>query len=306
MTSAKSFTMSYIINRRQFLKYSGTGMLALSASPFGFFAKGRRALLTFGIVTDSHYADREVAGTRNYRDSIGKMEEAMEEMNSKRVDFAVHLGDFKDQAEHPNERSTLAFLEKIEKAFSSYRGPRYHVLGNHDTDSISKQQFLQSVENTGVVKDRTFFSFDCKGVHFIVLDGNFTTDGVAYEKGNFDWKDSFVPPDQLEWLKNDLDATGLPVIVFVHQLLDDVDDPDYCIQNAGAVRQVLDHSGRVVAVFQGHRHKERYNKLESTHYCTLPAMVDYSGLENNSFSIIEVYADGLNMVGYKRASSRKM
>jgi alkaline phosphatase len=94
--------------------------------------------------------------------------------------------------------------------------------------------------------------------------------------------------------------------VFVHQLLDDVDDPSYCIHNAGAVRSVLDESGKVRAVFQGHRHKDRYNKLKGIHYCTLPAMVDYSGLENNSFSIIEVYPDGLNMLGYKRAASRRM
>jgi alkaline phosphatase len=296
--------MSYIINRRQFLKYSGAGMLALSVNGLRAFA--RQPLLTFGIVTDSHYADREVLGMRHYRDSIAKMEEAMNEMNSKKVDFVVHLGDFKDQAEHPDERSTLAFLERIEQAFASFRGPRYHVLGNHDTDSISKQQFLQHVENTGIAKDQSFYSLDQKGVHFVVLDGDFTKEGVAYEKGNFDWTDSFIPEEQLTWLTNDLRATRLPVIVFVHQLLDNVDDPKYCVHNAEAVRSVLDESGKVRAVFQGHRHKDRYNKLKDVHYCTLPAMVDYSGLENNSFSIVEVYDNGLNMVGYKRAPSREI
>lgn len=296
--------MSHIINRRQFLEYSGASMFAL-ADPFRVLAKGR-ALLTFGIVTDSHYADREFAGTRHYRESIAKMEEAMREMNSKKVNFVVHLGDFKDQAEHPDERSTLEFLGRIEKAFGLYRGPRYHVLGNHDTDSISKQQFLQHVENTGIAKDRSYYSFDHKKVHFIVLDGNFTKEGIPYEKGNFDWTDSFIPEEQLAWVKEDLQQTALPTIVFAHQLLDDVDDPKYCVHNAGAVREVLDESDKVLAVFQGHRHKERYNKMKSTHYCTLPAMVDYSGLENNSFSIIEVYQDGLNMIGYKRAASRRM
>jgi alkaline phosphatase len=296
--------MSYIINRRLFLKYSGASILALSANRLQAFTQG--PFLTFGVVTDSHYADREAAGLRHYRDSIAKMQEAMREMNSKKVDFVVHLGDFKDQGEHPDERSTLAFLGKIEEAFGSFRGPRYHVLGNHDTDSISKQQFLQYVENTGIAKDRSFYSLDQKGIHFVVLDGDFTKEGVAYEKGNFDWTDSFIPQDQLTWLGNDLRATRLPVIVFVHQLLDNVDDPKYCVHNAEAVRKVLDKSGKVLAVFQGHRHKDRYNKLNNTHYCTLPAMVDYGGLENNSFSIVEVYADGLNMVGYKRAPSRRM
>lgn len=297
--------MSYIISRRQFLKYSGVCVTACAVDPFSVFAKDK-PLLTFGIVTDSHYADREVSGTRYYRESVAKMNEAMKEMNLRKTGFVVHLGDFKDQAEHPDEQSTLEFLGKMEKAYGSYSGPRYHVLGNHDTDSISKQQFLHHVENTGIAKDRSYYSFDHKQVHFIVLDGDFTSAGIPYEKGNYDWKDAFIPGEQLAWLKNDLQKASLPSIVFVHQLLDDVDDPMYCIKNAGAVREVLDESGNVLAVFQGHRHKERYNKLEDTHYCTLPGMVDYSGLENNSFSIIEVYKEGLNMIGYKRAPSRKI
>lgn len=280
-------------------------MFALWATPFHLTAKAK-PLVTFGIVTDSHYADRDVAGTRHYRESIAKMEEAMNDMKSKNVDFVVHLGDFKDQGEQPDEQTTLDFLKKIENAFASFTGPRYHVLGNHDMDSISKTQFLQNVENTGIARDRSYYSFDYRKVHFIVLDGNFTKEGVSYEKGNYDWTDSFIPGEQLAWLEDDLRKTNLSSIVFVHQLLDDVDDHKYCIQNAGAVREVLDKSGHVLAVFQGHRHTERYNRLNGMHYCTLPAMVDYGGLENNSYSIVEVHADGLTMTGYKRAPSRKM
>src|SRR5690349_14674398 len=230
--------MSYIIDRRQFLKSAGTSLLALRGHSLGAWAKDK-PVFTFGIVTDSHYADRETMGTRYYRDSIGKMEEAMGEMNLKKVDFVVHLGDFKDQAEHPNEQSTIDFLQRLEKAFAFYRGPRYHVLGNHDTDSISKEQFLQHVENTGIDNDRSYYSFDHKDVHFVVLDGDFTKDGDAYHKGNFDWRDSFIPDDQLAWLENDLAKTSRPTIVFVHQLLDDVDDPEYCVQNAEVVRGIL-------------------------------------------------------------------
>ena len=31
-------------------------------------------------------------------------------------------------------------------------GPRYHCVGNHDVDSITKQQFLENIENTGIPK----------------------------------------------------------------------------------------------------------------------------------------------------------
>lgn len=296
--------MSYIISRRKFLQYSGA--LIATGSLAETFSQSKPSF-RFGIVTDSHYADRDPAGTRYYRESVAKMEEAMQEMNRMKMDFVIHLGDFKDQAEQPDEQSTLSYLIKLEQTFTSFKGPRYHVLGNHDADSISKEQFLDHVTNTGIDKTLTYYSFDNKGIHFIVLDADFTKDGVPYNKGNFDWKDTFIPPKEMTWLKNDLNKTKLPVIVFSHQLLDDVDDADYCVSNAKEVRDILADNHKVLAVFQGHRHEVRYNRMSNIHYCTLPGMVDYSGLENNSFSVIEVYPGGdLNMIGYKRAPGREL
>ena len=46
-----------------------TGRKAQAANPKG--AK-RRKPLRFGILTDTHYSDREVGGTRHYRDSLQK------------------------------------------------------------------------------------------------------------------------------------------------------------------------------------------------------------------------------------------
>jgi len=233
------------------------------------------------------------------------MKEAMEEMNKLNVDFVIHLGDFKDQDENPVEAVTITYLKILETAFATFQGPRYHVLGNHDTDSISKKQFLDNVVNTGIRKDKSYYSFDSRGIHFVVLDGDFKTDSTPYEKGNFEWTDTFIPEDQLTWLKIDLRKTKLPTIAFVHQLLDDVDDHDFCIKNASAVRDVLSSSKRVLAVFQGHRHEERYNKMGNIHYSTLPGMVDYSGPGKNSFSTVEVFNNGdIKMIGYQRAPSR--
>ena len=38
----------------------------------------QRRPLRFGLMTDMHYADRERSGTRYYRDSMAKIEEAVE------------------------------------------------------------------------------------------------------------------------------------------------------------------------------------------------------------------------------------
>lgn len=293
--------MRYQISRRTFLRTGTAFAGSFLLNPEISFAKSR-PLLTFGIVTDSHYADRDPAGTRHYRESLGKMREAMKEMNSRKVDFVVHLGDFKDQDSNPSEQSTLEYVRRQEAAFATFIGPRYHVLGNHDQDSITKTQFQENVVNTGIPKEKTYYSFDKKGFHFVVLDANFTKDGTPYDKGNFDWKECLIPDEELDWLSQDLETTKLPVVILAHQLLDNVNDHYYCVQNADEVRRVLEGRKNVLAVFQGHRHETRYHKLEDIHYCTLPAMVDHAGLENNSFSVVEIYRNHeIHVVGYKRA-----
>src|SRR5690625_5029826 len=88
--------------------------------------------MKFGVVTDTHYADRSPTTTRFYKQSLDKLSECVDLMNQKKVDFLIELGDFKDQSEHPEEQETLTFLETIEKEFRKFNGPLYHVLGNHD------------------------------------------------------------------------------------------------------------------------------------------------------------------------------
>lgn len=82
-----------------------TGRRALAANPKG--AKRRKAL-RFGILTDTHYSDREVGGTRHYRDSLQKMQEAIDEFNRAEVDFIIELGDMKDMPKSADPAKTLA------------------------------------------------------------------------------------------------------------------------------------------------------------------------------------------------------
>jgi hypothetical protein len=57
-------------------------------------------------------------------------------------------------------------------------------------------------------------------------------------------------------LTADLRATDRRTIVFVHQGLDVSDD--HGVKNAPEVRRVLESTGRVLAVFQGHSHENDY------------------------------------------------
>ncbi len=297
------------ITRRDFLKSSvntltGLAALSLSCAPVG---KSNAKLRTarFGLVTDCHYADSDAAGTRFYRQSLDKLGECVTSMNTEKVDFLIELGDFKDQDRPPVEEKTLSYLQAIERVFQHFDGPTYHVLGNHDLDSLSKKQFLAGIDNTGIDPSRSYYSFDLNALHFVVLDANFKADGSNYDHGNFDWTDSNIPSEELTWLERDLAQSTGPVIVFTHQLLDGMGS--VYINNAAEVRQVLQASGKVLAVFQGHHHSGDYKNMAGIHYYTLKALVEGSGPENNSYAIAEIFPDGnITISGYRKAQSRQL
>lgn len=287
--------MTYSITRREWLAVSG---LALA---FPLHASETGPLIRFGMVTDLHYADEDTRGTRFYRESILKLNECVTFMNRAEVDFLVELGDFKDENYPAMEEKTLRYLESIEAVYRLFDGPRYHVLGNHDLDSIDKPQFMERIENTQIDPSATYYSYTRNGIHFVVLDANFTSDGTPYAKGNFDWTDANIPPEELQWLKRDLLLHDMPTVVFCHQLLDG--EGNVYINNAAEVREVLENAGTVMAVFNGHHHAGQHSLIHGIHYYTLRAVVEGSGPENSSYAIASVFPDGIEVTGYRRAES---
>jgi len=296
-----------VLTRRRFIGLAGITAIVLMVVPDLMAKDVQKPKIRFGLLSDVHYADREPAGERFYRQSLAKVQEAIDWMNQEKLDFAIELGDFKDQDAVPNEANTLKYLTDIESVFQKFNGPTYHVLGNHDMDGISKQQFLDRVENSGIPKAKSYYSFNREKIHFVVLDGNYTKEGKSYDHGNFSWEDASISEDEISWLRNDLNTNKLPVIVFIHQMLDDSKNVKQAVQNAAEVRQILEQSGKVLSVFQGHVHEERYNLINGIHYYSVNAVVDGDGPENSAYMIVDVYEDGsLKMDGFRRATDREI
>lgn len=293
----------WVITRRDFLKASIIAGFSVAVFggrlPKAFSKTGLR----FGVVTDAHYAEADPQYNRYFRESIAKMNECVSFMNEQKVEFLIELGDFKDQNTPPVEKKTISYLQAIERSFQKFNGPTYHVLGNHDMDSISKKQFMENVLNTNIPSESTYYSFDCNGVHFIVLDANFLKDGTAYDHGNYQWNETYISEAELDWLRKDLTAAELPVITFSHQQMGSLEMLD--IKNAEAVRKILRESGKVLAHFDGHNHGGGYKNIEGIHYFTLKAMVDGSGSKNSSYAIVEVLPNkNIIVTGYRNAISQ--
>jgi alkaline phosphatase len=222
-------------------------------------------------------------------------------MNHENVGFLIELGDFKDMAVPSHHKATLDYLHTIEKVFSRFRGDRYHVLGNHDEDCISKEDFYSIAKNSGIESRKTWYAFQKAGYHFIVLDACFDSAGVSYEKGNFDWSDANIPASELKWLDSELSGTKSPVILFVHQLL--YGTSKTTVKNAAAVRAILEKHRNVTAVFHGHEHSGGYEKINGIHYYTLKGMIEGSFPGSNCFAIVTLSADSIVIRGYGKAVS---
>jgi predicted phosphodiesterase len=245
--------------------------------------------LRIGLVTDLHHADKPANGSRHYRETLGKLAEAGERFRQSPPTFVVELGDLIDAAD--SVEIEQRYLQTVNREFVAVAKDRHYVLGNHCVDTLTKDEFLG-----GVGQARSYYSFDRGGFHFVVLDSCFRSDGEPYGRKNSKWDDANIP------LAADLKSTKQPTIVFAHQRLDV--STSHGVKNCPAVRQILEQSGRVLAVFQGHSHQNDYKEIAGIHYTTLVAMVEGSGTESNGYSLLEVAPDGgLKLTGFRKQTS---
>lgn len=280
------------LGRRAFLKNGSLVLAAASLSSAELLAEDKQSRVRIGLVTDLHYADKKPAGSRHYRETLTKLEEAAEQFQQAQPDHIVELGDFIDAADSIEVEKR--YLKRINKDFAALPGKKHYVLGNHCVHTLTKEEFLE-----GVGQMKSYYSFDAGGFHFVILDACFRSDGKPYGRKNFQWTDPNIPEDQVEWLEADLKTASSKTIVFVHQRLDV--NNNYGVKNAADVRKVLEDSSNVLAVFQGHSHKNDLKDINGIHYCVHRAMVEGSGSENNGYSTMDIFADGtIRISGFRK------
>ncbi len=288
------------MKRRQFVK---TGTLILGGLP-SETAKAQQAgvkpSLILGLMTDIHYADKSPRGNRHYRESLAKAKEAVDLFKEKGASALICLGDLIDEA--PTVEEEIAFLNRISRVLDQSALPRYHVLGNHCVSTLTKEEFFA---HSGTSVKKGYYSLDLYGFHLVILDACFNNEMASYGRNNFKWTDPNIPPAQLTWLTKDLNQTALPVVVFIHQRIDLEPENHYAVNQAPEVRKILQRSGKVKAVFQGHSHRNELQTIDAISYCTLQAMVEGTGASQNGYALLELYADGsLKLEGFRSQKTR--
>ncbi len=280
------------VGRRTFIWGGALVLTTIDSKSHSSLAAEQSSAVKIGLITDLHHADKPAAGTRYYRETLGKFAEAAGQFAQQQPDFVVELGDLIDAAD--SVQTELRYLQTINREFSAVCNDRHYVLGNHCVDTLTKDEFLGHVG-----QQNSYYSFDRGGFHFVVLDSCFRSDGQSYQRKNFVWTDANIPAAELEWLKADLEQTDKRVVVFAHQRLDVSNH--HGVKNCAAVRRVLESAGKVLAVFQGHSHQNDLREINGIHYCTLVAMIEGSGAENSGYSLLNIATDGtLRLDGFRK------
>jgi alkaline phosphatase len=240
--------------------------------------------LHLGIFADLHAHDTDSPSKGELMSTYPqRLTACIEAMNAWPAELVINLGDFVNGnfvlgAESMGDPARIpGILDKAEEIYSTFNGPRYYVIGNHEVYDLSKEEFLAHTSATN-----TYQSFDAGGYHFIILDAQYNKEGE--DLSHVGWAvQGNIPQPELEWLEEDLAETDKPTIVCVHQRLDvDFDllsggGPE--ILNNKAVQRILEDSGVVIAVFQGHDHENAHNVIDKIHYVTFDQLANERGSE---------------------------
>jgi 3',5'-cyclic AMP phosphodiesterase CpdA len=232
--------MQHSFDRREFLKLAGLGGVVLvsgcASTMGGAGAAGDE--FYFVQLSDSHWG---FEGPAINPDAQGTLKKAVAAVNglSRQPDFVMFTGDLTHTTDDPKERRKR--LAEFKEIVAALKVKDVHFMpGEHDA----------SLDNGKAFKEffgPTHYTFDHKGVHFIVVDN--VSDPTAA-----------IGDEQLRWLKADLDAQpkGARIVVFTHRPLFDLYPQwDWATRDGEqAIALLQTHDN--VTVFYGHIHQENH------------------------------------------------
>jgi 3',5'-cyclic-AMP phosphodiesterase len=267
------------LDRRKFLKTTAVAAAGVALTPKATldWAAGapRPGAFDFVFFTDTHIQPE--------LDAAHGCDKCFRKIAGLQPEFAIMGGDHVYDAlsvDHGRAATVFDLYKKTELALGM---PLYHTIGNHDVFGIiAKSGAAPSDPGYGkkMFEDRigrTYYSFDHKGWHFVVLDSIQPTDDRMWE--------ARVDDKQLSWLADDLGRVGpkAPVIGVIHVRLvtafatyaDNVaTNQKYNTLTVVNAPQVLAafEGHNVVAVVQGHTHVNEVVVHKNTYYITSGAV----------------------------------
>ncbi len=258
--------MSTINNsRRNFIKTAGTlaigTTLPISLVELAFAESSQN--FTFAYISDAHI--QHIKDNRFVRNWDRGLIRAVAETNllTPKPDFVMFGGDLAQLGSKPE-------LDHGAEILSALHGNVHYVMGEHD-------YYLDLGEYWGKLFGPQYYSFDHKGVHFVVLNSIKTYDDWTFKRwptaeqrmlemadlDNPNGSPFMVGEEQRVWLKDDLDKIDkdTPVVVFSHSPLQKIYKGwNFWTEDADQVQALLQPFNKVSVIY-GHVHQIQYNQI---------------------------------------------
>ena len=195
------------MNRRRFLALTGAAGLSTWMGP-SLHAFSPVQDFTFLFITDTHLQPELNAAQG--------CDQCFKKARTIKSDFVLQGGDHVFDALQVNRPRATSVFDLYAKTEQDLGTKIYHTIGNHDcfgiyaSSGVAESDPLYGKKMFEERFGKTYYSFDHKGVHFIVLDSIGITSDHLYE--------GRVDQAQLDWLKSDLGGLppSMPIIVSVH------------------------------------------------------------------------------------------
>ncbi len=266
-------------------------------------------LLRIGLLADIQYCDCETAGTRQYRLSLGKLEEAVKEFLAEKVDLTVVLGDLIDR--------DLASFKAVDERLEPLKPDVIIVPGNHDF-----------AVGTGREADRTRAELHAlcpavstlAGIRMLFLNGMansieaWPVGSLKRKKGTetFTRLKSEGAPNaqewngglgkkQLNWVDRQVrksNKSDQKLFIFCHfpALPGDV----HSLWDTPELLRILEQAQEPVVYLCGHNHAGGDHQIGNLRLINLRGMVEQT---TNAFGILEFRPDEYSLRGFGRQES---
>lgn len=223
--------------------------------------------MKLGLFADSHFSTAELTcGNRYNSQGLARIEKACRQFVEAGCDRIVCLGDLIDH--EPVHKTEVDNLKKVAQVFRNCPVPVTVIMGNHDAFSFTREEFY------GILGE------ECRpadlygeAVSLLFADACYFRNGKPYGPGDSDWTDTCIP--DTEELRKRIEAATGNVYLFLHQNLDPTVESHHILSNAPDIRRILEQSGKVRAVCQGHYHPGNKTRRNGIQYFTLPSLCTY-------------------------------
>jgi 3',5'-cyclic AMP phosphodiesterase CpdA len=226
--------------------------------------------LTLGFVTDLHFGPKAFyAGRlRKLSHEAGRLaREAVAALDDEVApSLLVNLG---DDIEDESREADLARYSECQAILRGTKARLVNVAGNHDTVHLGHADLARIWGHTG----NLHYSFDHQGAHLVVLH--------TVERKDVDVR---IDAGQLEWLREDLRQTSLPVVVLMHHPASEQDLGDSAwfsasphlalVVERAELRRILEDSGKVRLVVNGHVHRNHCDVIAGIPYVTVQSLIE--------------------------------